>query len=240
MSPSPPAVSRQQGRAAAVTHLQSWVSRWCWWSHRQLRATRTGGWAQEGPMWALLSPHSFWGSDPSLRPPQSAEGCPAPYLPVAAPCPPTPRLSKFLPVLLLPPEPFSGHRTTPTVPISPRHPRTSAAEAKGEQGQEGQQDEGLHGAFLCWAEHSLSSLGVFIGCCGLGKGGGMAPPGLFPAHPPWPELPAEVAIVVWDELGPPMPSQSPQREGNVALGRRGFVGGPSPAGLAAPSPHWNG
>lgn len=57
--------------------------------------------------------------------------------------------------------------------------------------------------------------------------GGMAPPELFPAHPPWPELPAEVAIVVWDELGPPMPSQSPQREGKVAAGQGVLLVGPA-------------
>lgn len=91
--------------------------------------------------------------------------------PCCSPVPPTPRLSKFLPVPLLHPEPLPGHRTTPTVPTKPGHPPTSAAEAKAEQDQEGQQDEGLHGAFLGWAGHSSGSLGVFIGCCGLGKGG---------------------------------------------------------------------
>lgn len=49
----------------------------------------------------------------------------------------------------------------------------------------------------------------------------MAPAGLFPAHPLWPELPAEVAIVVWDELHPPHAQPEPTKGGKSGPGPGG-------------------
>lgn len=191
----------------------------------------TEGWVGSGRShWALLSPQSFWSSDPSLRPPQSVD---CSLSPCCSSVPSTPRLSN-----LLPPEPFPGHRITPPSPSAP-DPHTSAAEAKGEQGQEGQHDEGLHGAFLCWAERSPGSLGVFIGSCGPGKGGNGLMGYLQHIHC---GRSCQQRQQLWfgTNLVPPVPSQSPQREGKVAPGQGGLGGGPSPASLAAPSPHWNG
>lgn len=80
-----------------------------------------GAWAQEGPMWALLSPQSFQSSDPSLRPPQSVEGRPAPCLPVAALFPP-PQGSAIFPQSLSPSRALPRAQNHPRCPHQPQTP----------------------------------------------------------------------------------------------------------------------
>lgn len=167
------------------------------------------------------TPHS----KPSPGPPQPGEGSvePCPLAPALRPPPAKPPRSPQS-RLGAPSPPSPGPRRPPT-------PRTSAAEAEGEEGQEGQQGEGPHGACARGPGRVQPPLPAPL--YRAQRPGGAA--GLFPAHPPGPEPPAQAAIVVWGEPGPPGPGQSPQgRKGG--RGPAEIRGGPSPAGWQRPAP----
>lgn len=164
--------------------------------------------------------------------PQSVEGRPAPCLPVVVPS--TPRLSNFSPVPFSLQSPSQGTESPPLSPSAP-DPHTSAAEAKGEQGQEGQHDQGLHGAFLCWAECSPGSLGVFIGSCVPGKGGGMASWVIYSTSTVAGAASRGSNCGLGRTWSPLCPARAHKGREKWPQARGGLGDGPSPASLAVPT-----
>lgn len=78
-----------------------------------------GAWAQEGPMWALLSPQSFQSSDPSLRPPNLLKDV---LLPVFLLLFPPPQGSAIFPQSLSPSRALPRAQNHPHRPHQPQTP----------------------------------------------------------------------------------------------------------------------
>lgn len=197
------------------------------------RAVRAARGLCPPPAAALLPPPSQ--AKPSPRPPQPGEGSAEPRPPAPALRPPPAKL----PQPPRSPRAVPGRR--PPQPHSPSPPatRTSAAEAEGEEGQEGQQSEGLHGASARGPGRVPPLLPEQLYRV-LRRGGA---PGAISSTSAGPGAARAGGNCGLGRTRSPRSTARARREEKAATGQRRWAGGPSPAGLAAPSaaaPAWDG